>query len=195
MPLTLKTRTIIDGGEVVMTATTKREVSVAALALRGRGENMMSYQIEHVLSFTGKIPPTPEVIGPVAEGVRVTFYNVGGEFSGPRLHGHLREGAGGDWYTVRRDGMGLLNVRTTFETHDGALILVTYHGFAELGEDGYETFLERGTPPVVNLRISPRFLTSHPSYMWLNRLHCFGIGLYDAATGAAHYDVYALPMK
>jgi len=157
-------------------------------------DNLLAYRVEHVLSFTGKIPREPEIIGPVPEGIRVNFYNLGGEFRGPRLHGKLREGAGGDWYTVRRDGMGLVNVRTTFETHDGALILVTYEGLADLGEDGYEKFLESGPPPVVPLRISPRFLTSHPNYTWLNKLLCFGIGVYEAATSEATYDVYALPM-
>ena len=57
---------------------------------------------------------------------------------------------GGDWMTVRQDGGAYLDVRTTFETHDGAAILVTYQGLVDLGEHGYDAFLrakiERSTP-------------------------------------------------
>ena len=34
--------------------------------------------------------------------------------------------------------MGLLNVRATIETNDGALIYVSYHGLTDLGEDAYD---------------------------------------------------------
>jgi hypothetical protein len=94
--------------------------------------------------------------------------------------------------TVRQDGTAYLDVRTTFETHDGALILVTYQGAADLGEDGYNKFLGGEMPPVVRLRTSPRFATNHPAYDWLNRLFCVGVGEYRAATGEAKYDVYAV---
>jgi hypothetical protein len=94
--------------------------------------------------------------------------------------------------TVRKDGVALLDVRTTFETHDGALILVTYQGMVDFGEDGYDRFLKGDLPAAVQLRISPRFLTHHAGYLWLNRLHCFGVGEYHAATNEASYDVYAV---
>ena len=42
------------------------------------------------------------------------------------------------------------------------------------------------------LRIAPRFVTSHPEYLWLNRLLCFGVGEYRAQTNIATYDVYAV---
>ena len=92
--------------------------------------------------------------------------------------------------TVRKDGTALMDVRTTFETDDGALILVTYQGIADLGEAGYERFLRGELPPTVNLRMSPRFVTSHSRYLWLNRLFCFGVGEYRAASNDARYDVY-----
>jgi Protein of unknown function (DUF3237) len=44
----------------------------------------------------------------------------------------------------------------------------------------------------VQIRISPRFFTSHPEYLWLNRLHCLGVGEYRPATNDAKYDVYAV---
>ena len=166
--------------------------TIAPLSSRENGEGMIDYKTEHILSFTGRLSRNAEVIGPVPEGVRVNFYNAGGKFTGPRLRGKLREGAGGDWFMVRKDGMGLLDVRATFETDDGALIFITYQGFADLGEDGYDKFLQEGPPRVVHSRISPRFLTSHPKYLWLNRLHCFGVGIYEAATSSATYDIYTI---
>ncbi len=152
---------------------------------------MIEHRVEHILSFRGLGGPAPEVIGPVPEGIKVNFYNAGGEFRGPRIRGKLRA-EGGDWVTVRRDGVALLDVRVTFETDDGAAILVTYPGMADFGEDGYEKFLSGKLPPAVKLRISPRFHTSHSKYLWLNRLHCFGVGEYKPTERTASYDVYAV---
>ena len=151
---------------------------------------MIDYKLEHILSYTGTLAP-PEMIGPAPEGIRVNFYSTGGEITGPRIHGKIRP-VGGDWVTVRRDGVAHLDVRATFETHDGASILVTYQGVVDFGEDGHDKFLRGEMPPTVPIRISPRFVTAHPEYLWLNRLHSIGIGEYHAATNDARYDVYAV---
>lgn len=104
------------------------------------------------------------------------------------MRGKLRS-VGGDWLTIRNDGVAIVDVRTTFETLDGGLILVTYPGVIDLVAGGYDAFLRGELPEVVKIRTSPRFHTSHPDYLWLNRLHCFGVGEYLAATNAATYDV------
>jgi hypothetical protein len=153
--------------------------------------DIIDYKLEHLFSCTGTLANPPEFIGPLPEGIRVNFYSSGGEFSGSRVRGRIRA-VGGDWVTVRKDGVALLNVRATFETHDGALILVTYQGMIDFGEDGHDKFLRRDLPPVAKIRTSPRFLTSHPDYAWLNRLHCLGIGEYCTAHNETKYDVYAV---
>ena len=152
---------------------------------------MNDYKLEHICSYGGRLADAPEIIGPVPEGIRVNFFSAGGEVTGPRIRGKVRP-VGGDWVTVRKDGVAYLDVRTTFETDDGALILVTYLGLADFGEDGYERFLRGEMPPVVKLRTSPRFVTSHSEYLWLNRLFCIGIGEYRAAENVAEHDVYAV---
>jgi len=152
---------------------------------------MNEYGLEHILTYTGRLVSPPEVIGPLPEGIRVNFYSAGGEVSGPKIRGKLRP-VGGDWATVCKDGVARLDVRTTFETHDGALILVTYHGVIDLGEDGYDTFLRGEMPAVARIRTSPLFSTSHPDYLWLTRLFCLGVGEYQRATNEAKYDVYAV---
>jgi hypothetical protein len=98
---------------------------------------LISYDLEYIFPFTGRGSTMPEAIGPLAEGLRVNFYNSGGEIYGPLIRGKLRA-AGGDWVTVRKDGIALLDARVTLETHDGALILATYPGTINFGEDGYE---------------------------------------------------------
>ena len=150
---------------------------------------MNDYTLEYLCSSTGALAHPPEIIGPVPEGIRVNFYSTGGEISGPRIRGQVRP-VGGDWVTVRQDGVAYLDVRTTFETHDGALILVTYQGVVDFGEEGYDQFLRGEIPPVVRLRTAPRFVTSHPAYQWLNRQFCVGVGEYRAASHEAKYDVY-----
>ncbi|MGH9202363.1 MAG: DUF3237 domain-containing protein [Vicinamibacterales bacterium] len=152
---------------------------------------MLDYKLEHILSFTGIGANPPEVIGTLPEGTRVNFRNVGGEVRGDRIRGKLRA-AGGDWVTVRKDGIAILDARVTFETDDGALILVTYPGLVDFGEDGHDKFLRADLPPAVPVRTSPRFFTGHPSYQWLTRLHCIGIGEYRPAASSVSYDVYAV---
>jgi Protein of unknown function (DUF3237) len=152
---------------------------------------MIDYKLEHIFSYTGRLVSPPEVVGPMQDGIRVNFYSSGGEINGARICGKVRA-VGGDWVIVRNDGVALLDVRTTFETHDGALILVTYQGMVDFGEDGHDKFLRGDLPPVSQIRTSPRFLTSHADYLWLNRLHCLGIGEYCTADNEARYDVYAI---
>lgn len=151
---------------------------------------MIDYHLEHLFSFSASLEV--DVIGPVAEGLRINFRATGGEISGPKLSGKLRP-TGGDWLTLRTDGVSLLDVRITIETDDGALIGASYTGVADLGEDGYQKFLAGDPPPsVLPLRVVPRFQTSHPAYAWLNRVQCLGIGEAYLARNEVRYDVYAV---
>ena len=153
---------------------------------------MIEYRLEHILSFTAQLTSQPEVIGPVPEGIRVNSYVTGGAITGPKVFGKLRP-VGADWLTVRRDGTLALDVRATMETNDGALIYVTYTGTVDLGKNGYEDFL-KGVPVASGaaIRISPRFQTSDPNYLWLNRLHCIGVGQAFLERSEVVYDVYAV---
>ena len=147
-------------------------------------------QLEHICSFWAVLS-APEVIGPLAEGLRINVYVTGGEVTGPKVRGRLRT-VGGDWLSLRPDGIGLLDVRITIESHDGALIYMTYGGVADLGEDGYQRFLAGNPPARVPLRIAPRCYTGHPEYLWLNRLQCVGVGEVDIQQLRVSYDIYAL---
>lgn len=152
---------------------------------------MFDYKMEHLFSYNSALEAPPEVIGPVPEGIRINFYIKGGEVRGSKLNGRLKP-VGADCFLVRRDGIGLLDVRTTIETADGALIDVAYSGIGDLGEDGYDKFLRGELPQKVALRTGPRMRTAHPAYQWVQRLHCVGIGEVDLGKSEVFYDVYAV---
>lgn len=151
---------------------------------------MYPHQMQRLFSYVATLDP-PEMIGVVPEGIRVNFHVTGGEASGPRLSGRFRP-VGADWFLLRHDGVGELDVRATMEAPDGALIYVTYRGLADFGVDGYAKMLRGELPPKVALRTAPKFSTAHPEYQWLHRRFCIGIGEVDLGALTASYDVYAI---
>jgi len=147
-------------------------------------------KLEYVCSYSASLTP-PEVIGPVAEGIRVNFYVTGGEVAGPGLKGRLRP-IGGDWLTVRPDGVCVLDVKATIEMDDGALIDVAYRGLGDLGPDGYAKFVQGELPATLPLRTCPILRSAHPSFTWLQREMFIGFGAVDFATLQVAYDLYAV---
>ena len=152
---------------------------------------LLSYRMEHIFSFTATLQNPPEVIGLVPEGIRVNAYVTGGNVWGPKVQGKVHP-VGGDWLTIRTDGVGMVDVRITLETHDQALIYMYYNGVLDYGESGYDKVLRQELPPTIPVRIAPRFHTAHPSYQWLNRLQCVGIGQLNSQQLEVRYDVYAV---
>jgi hypothetical protein len=131
-----------------------------------------------------------QMIGQLPEGARGNFINGAGvELRGERVSGRMLS-YGGDWLTVRPDGVGLLDVRNVIETVEGARILYRYSGVADFGQDGYERFLA-GDPVVAPLRGAPRMSTGHPDFLWLNRLQCVVVGEINPAAPSP-MEVYAL---
>ncbi|MBP8926249.1 MAG: DUF3237 domain-containing protein [Pseudomonadales bacterium] len=152
---------------------------------------MFDYTMEHICSYSATLRAPFETIGETPQGLRVNAYVTGGEVHGPRLRGRVLP-VGGDWLTIRRDGMGVLDVRATLETHDGALIDVQYQGLLDLGADGYARMLGGDPPARAAIRATPRLMCAHPDYLWLNRLQCVNIGEADFTTAIVSYDVYAV---
>lgn len=155
-----------------------------------KGPHVIDAKIEHLFSYHADLKFPPEVIGPVAEGIRVTYYILGGDVHGPRCQGKLLP-VGGDWLLVRKDGICMIDVRATVEMHDGALVYMTYQGFLDPGPDGYDAFLNGTLPPKFPIRTAPRFQTAHPAYLWMNRVQAYGIGEVDLANSRVVYDVHA----
>jgi hypothetical protein len=105
---------------------------------------MIEPRFEHVMPYTAQLAD-PEVIGAVPDDLKINFYVTGGTVTGPRVSGKLRP-VGGDWLTLRKDGIAVLDVRAPIETNDGALIYVTYPGIIDFGPNGYENFVQGRSP-------------------------------------------------
>jgi hypothetical protein len=153
--------------------------------------NPNSPELEYLFSYVALLQ-APEVIGPVPEGIRVNFYVKSGTIRGPRLSGTLSPAGGGDWLTIRRDGMAVLDVRITLRADDGAQIYMTYPGVGDLGTDGYERFLRGEMPATLALRTAPTFRTAAPQYAWLHRVLCISTGEVDFGGSEVRYDVFAV---
>ena len=150
---------------------------------------MFDYSMDYIGTYDAAL--TLEVIGLVPSDIRVNYYITGGEVRGDRIQGKLRQ-AGGDWLTVRADGVAVLDVRATIETNDGALIDVVYNGILDLGPDGHAAVLRGELPELAKIRTAPRLRTSSPEYEWVNRTQFVGIGEAKLRENFVTYDVYAL---
>jgi hypothetical protein len=150
------------------------------------------YEMEYVMSYNA-ILEKPQVIGPVAEGLRLNAIATGGAFEGPKIKGKFIP-VGADWFTLRTDGIGVLDVRATFQTDDDALIYSYYKGVTDLGPDGYKNFMEGAPPPPegIDVRTNPWFQTAHPNYQWLTRGFFIAVGKVFMDKGEVSYDVYQL---
>ena len=135
----------------------------------------------------------PEAISETPEGIVVNWFwaPAEGVVAGPKVNAKIRQ-LDGDRMTVRRDGVGAMGVRATLETRDGALVFVNSLGHYELGEDGYQDVLAGRWPARITTRTTPRFHTAHPQYLWLNRLHCVGMGELEMRQLAYTDDLYAV---
>ncbi len=146
---------------------------------------------EFLGAFNVQLVKPAESFGPTPEGLNVTFYIASGEIHGPRIRARIR-GEGGDWMLVRRDGVGVADVRITYECDDGALLLSRYYGIFDLGPDGYERALRNDYNALPPLVLAPQFITSHPNWLWLNRLQCLAVGRVTMADLRVRFDLYAV---
>jgi hypothetical protein len=152
------------------------------------GAPRWAYELSFFAALTLNL--RPEIIGATPEGYRIDFFVESGQVLGPRFNATVRRREGGDWMCIRRDGIGVLDVRLTFETSDGALILDRAGGVFDLGPDGYARVAAgqlSGSPPVY---VDSTWSTAHPAWQWLNRCQGFGIGRVVLETLQVQCDVY-----
>lgn len=150
----------------------------------------MPPKLEHLVTYQATLKP-PVDVGTGPYGLRRIFDVTGGSFEGPRMRGKLLP-SGGDWILVGPDGHGRLDVRATLETHDGALVYLSYYGVIEMNEK-IVAALGKGVPSSYGdsyFMTTPRFETGDARYAWLNRIVCVGSGARLAA--AVRIDFYAV---
>jgi len=147
-------------------------------------------KLEPLMTYRATLKPPVDVgTGPI--GTRRIFDVTGGSFEGPRLRGTLLA-SGGDWLLVDSEGVGRLDVRATFETHDGALLYMQYSGVLVLTPQLAEA-LARGAGTEygdTEFFTTPQIETGDPRYAWLNRLVTVGEG--RIVPGGVEYRVFSL---
>jgi hypothetical protein len=147
-------------------------------------------RFEHLFDMRVQLEP-PQMVGQTPQGNRQIFYVRSGTFEGPRIKGEVLPG-GGDWFLLRPDNVGELDVRATLKTDDEALIYATYRGIFSASHEGWKKMLQGETVDrdQYYFYTAPIFYTSAPDYLWLNRLLAVGIG--SAIPGGVSYRVFAL---
>ena len=130
-----------------------------------------------------------EILGPTPDGYRINFYVKDGRVIGPRIDAVV-EPEGGDWMSIRPDGIGAVRIKITYRTTDGALILEEAGGVFDTGPDGYAKVAAgvlTGAPPFY---ATPTWSTSSPAWSWLNRCQGFGIGRVVMEKLQVQCDIY-----
>ncbi|MFE0499172.1 DUF3237 domain-containing protein [Lysobacter soli] len=128
--------------------------------------------------------------GPEGSALRIADVP-GGTFTGERLQGIVLPD-GTDWQTLRGDGAVMLDARVVLNTHDDALIAMTYRGIRH-GPPEVMARLTSGEQvdgESYYFRITPVFQTSDPRYEWLNRIVAVGIG--ERLPEGPRYEVYEI---
>jgi hypothetical protein len=155
----------------------------------------LAFDLVKIFSFSGSLVNPPEVIGIFPESLRANFYFApGGIITGSKLNGKVNA-VGGDWLTLRTDGVGLVDVRTTFQSNDGAVIAIDYTGRGEFGPNGLQDFLNGTLPRYIPLQSTINFRTADPRYAWLNRIKGIAVGEVDLATLSVRYNVYQIVLQ
>jgi hypothetical protein len=113
---------------------------------------------------------TPIMVGEGPAGVRLIYEVLEITVEGDRLRGTMLGQAGADWVTVNGP-VGSLDVRCTFQTHDGAIVLAQYQGRTDLS-GGAENSI---------IYVAPRFETADSRYLWLNAIQAVGKGVLDGS--------------
>jgi hypothetical protein len=144
---------------------------------------------EFLGAFTVKLIDPPEYIGPGPDGLRINYFIESGVIRGPRINAKV---TGGDWMSLRPDGIGQAESRITYETPDNARIMSRYTGLFDLGPDGYERAARNEFDPTPPLVMTPTFTTAHPDWLWLNRLQCLAVGRAKMDDLTVYLDIYAI---
>jgi hypothetical protein len=114
----------------------------------------------------------PMMLPNTPSGMRTIVEVEAAKLEGERLSATLKGTAAADWATIGPDMTCTLDVRTTFETHDGALLFTHYRGRIDLSKPP-------GESPVY---AAPLFETGDERYAWLNRIQAVAKGTLDGPT-------------
>lgn len=147
-------------------------------------------KLEYEFSYTAKLKD-PVAVGPGPLGLRMFYEIAGGTAEGERIRGRILTG-GGDWILIGEDGWGRLDVRGQLETHDGAVIYLSYFGLLEMNERVQQATVSPSAATDYAdqyFRSALRLETGDPRYAWVNRTLFVGEGRVQPGP-AVQYRVY-----
>lgn len=146
-------------------------------------------KLELLLEYYANLE-APLEVGVGSFGNRVIVEVNGGEFEGPKLKGKIRTLGAADWLVFDNDGLGHLDVRATFETHDGAIIYVQYYGNMVLNDAMQKALAGEGDCDYGDTEFftSPRMETGDERYKWVNKVQAVAQG--RVVNGRVEYKVY-----
>lgn len=130
-----------------------------------------------------------EILGETPEGCRINFFATSGRVAGPRIDAVVQP-EGGDWIAIRLNGVGTADIRITYKTADGALVLERAGGICDLGPDGYAKVVAGQLAGSHPFYASLTWSTAHPDWAWLNRCQGFGIGRVVLEDLQVQCDIY-----
>lgn len=112
----------------------------------------------------------PLELGENARGRRRFIPIIGGYFEGPGLNGRVLAG-GGDWQTLRPDGVAELEARYCLQTDGGDLIEVTNIGYRHASPAVMARLLEGEVVHAGEyyFQTTPRLHTTSAGLDWINR--------------------------
>ena len=111
----------------------------------------------------------PMMLPNTPSGMRSILEVATAKLEGERLSGTMKGAASADWATIGPDLTCTLDVRSTFETDDGALVYTYYRGRIDLTKP-------LGEAPVY---AAPLYETGDDRYAWLNRIQAVAKGKLD----------------
>jgi hypothetical protein len=173
---------------------------------------LLDTDLLYLFSYDADLQMRRDIIGFAPDGVR---FNVSALRNRSRVYNVARERTvlgskaiegtilyAEDRPVIRRDDVGVLEVRLTIGTDDGAAIFSRYRGVFWTGDGGYRTLVS-GKPPLgteqqpalMPLEVTPRYETDDPRYSWLMEHQCVAFGqlaIVDSKVRKVTFDVYAM---
>lgn len=132
----------------------------------------------------------PIDVGATPKGNRQILVGNEGCFEGERLKGTILPN-GADWFLVRPDGIGELDVRVVLQTHDCELIYMQSQGFLKFDPKITKAvFSGTADPSDYYFRERTIFETGSENYGWLNSVVAVGTGWYKPGmVGMSIYEI------
>lgn len=140
-------------------------------------------ELKRLASVSVYLKP-PVMVGPGPYGVRMFIEVSDGVLESDANEAELRSftgkvlPGGGDWALLGADGWCRLDVRTMFETSDGATIYAQFPGIIEMTHDVQLALTQGQATDFTDqyFRVTPRLETGDPNYAWVNQSVFVGEG-------------------